>query len=226
MGATSWGGSALRTFFTLAAIIATCAHAAPAPRALNLSLPRPALELIRDDAAFLSFARQLCSETDRLLQADSAATAEERKQLLGLRAHLALCLRQDDVALRVADRLRELQTDPGERAHSGLLTRALVESKRDPIALERSLLASLNALPRDPATRAAVARSAARLAAMSEASLVAEVRDVVAPKLAGGGPCTLELADQIVRAGHRLRNILPLRPPLLRAYEAALAGWR
>lgn len=226
MGVKSPGGFALRRFITLAVVIAACANAAPASRELNFSLPRPALELIRDDAAFLSFARQLSAETDRLLHADSAATADERKRLLGLRAHLTLCLGQDHVALQVADRLRELQTDPGERAHSGLLTRALVESKRDPVALERTLRASLNALPRDPAIRGAVERSAARLAAMSEASLISEIRDAVAPKLARGEPCTLELADQIVRAGHRLRNILPLRPALLRAYEAALADWR
>jgi len=33
------------------------------------------------------------------------------------------------------------------------------------------------------------------------------------------------MADQIIRAGHRLRNILPLRAAMLRAYETALATW-
>lgn len=171
-----------------------------------------------------SFARQLSRETDRLL-AIPGATPAQQKPLLGLRIHLALCLREDDVARTAADRLRELQTDPGERAHSGILTRALIDSQRDPGALEHRLLAGLQSLPRDPAVRSAVQRSAAKIAALSESSLLAEIRDNVAPKLARGEPCTLEMADQIVRVGHRLRNILPLRAAMLRAYEASLATW-
>ena len=190
----------------------------------SFSLPLPALELIWNDTAFFSFVRQLSDETDRLLAAPSATPAGQ-KLLLGLRIHLALCLRDDDVARAAAVRLRELQTDPGERAHSGILTRALIDSQRDPDALERTLLAALQALPGDPAVRRAVQRSAVKIAALSEASLLAEIRDDVAPKLARGEPCTLEMADQIVRAGHRLRNILPLRAAMLRAYEAALATW-
>lgn len=212
--------------FTGAVALGNRSSAAPAWHELSFPVPeRAILELVRDDDAFLAFVRELSARTVGLLQSDSTATPEQRKRLLAFRIHLALCLAQDDVARKTADRLRDLQTDPGERAHSGLLTRALVESKRDPVALERTLLALLNALPRDPAVRAAVARSASRIGTMSEAALIAEIRDGVAPKLARGEPCTLELADQIVRAGHRLRNILPLRAALLRAYEAALANW-
>lgn len=190
----------------------------------NLSLPCPALELIGDDDAFFSFARELTREVDRLLTDSPAATAEH-KRLLALRVHLALCLRDDAIARTAAERLRELQTDPGERAHSGVLTRALIDSQRDPDKLESVLLAALQALPRDPAVRSAVQRSAAKLAALSETALLAEIRDDVAPRLARGEPLTLEIADQIVRAGHRLRNILPLRAALLRAYDQALAAW-
>jgi hypothetical protein len=192
--------------------------------ALGLSLSCPAPELIRDDDAFFSFARELSRDVDRLL-ADPPATSAEHKRLLALRVHLALCLRDDAVARAAAEHLRDLQTDPGERAHSGVLTRALIDSQRDPDALERVLLAALQALPRDPAVRSAVQRSAAKIAALSEAALLAEIRDDVAPRLARGEPLTLEIADQIVRAGHRLRNILPLRAALLRAYGKALTTW-
>jgi hypothetical protein len=209
--------------FAAAFVNAGCGAPESRPR-FNLSLPRPALELVRDDTVFFSFARQLSHEADRWLAAPPATSAEQ-KRLLGLRVHLALCLREDDVARNAADRLRELQTDPGERAHSGVLTRALIDSQRDPGALEHELLAALQALPRDPAVRSAVERSAAKIAALSESSLLAEIRDDVTPRLARGEPCTLEVADQIVRVGHRLRNILPLRAAMLRAYETALATW-
>ncbi len=209
----------------LAVALGNAGSGAPGERPrLSISLPLPALELVRDDAVFFSFARQLSRETDRLLAAPDMS-AVEQKSLLGLRIHLALCLREDEVARGAADLLRELQTNPGERAHSGVLTRALIDSRRDPVALERTLRAALQALPRDPAVRRAVQRSAAKIAALSESSLLAEIRDDVGPKLARGEPCTLEMADQIVRAGHRLRNILPLRAAMLRAYEAALATW-
>jgi hypothetical protein len=211
-------------FLLAVALVSASNGAADERPQLSVSLPRPALELVRDDTGFFSFVRQLSHEADRLLAAPPA-TPTEQKLLLGLRIHLALCLREDDVARVAADRLRELQTDPGERAHSGVLTRALIDSQRHPGALERMLLAALRALPRDPAVRSAVQRSAAKIAALSESSLLAEIRDDVDPKLARGEPCTLEMADQIVRAGHRLRNILPLRAALLRAYEAALATW-
>jgi len=224
----------LCAFVMLLAFTTALAETAAAPAGQEPMFSRPAgpvLELVRDDDAFLSFARRLSVEADRMLLAETAGmaetiTPEQRKRLLGLRVHLALCLGQDEIASDAADRLREFQTDPGERAHSGLLTRALIESRRDPVALERTLRALLDALPRDPSVRAAVARSATRIAAMSETALIAEIRDGVAPKLARGEPCTLEIADGIVRAGHRLRNILPLRAALLRAYEAALANWR
>jgi hypothetical protein len=210
--------------FLVAALATATGGATESQTPISVSFPGPALELVRDDTAFFSFARQLSREADRLL-ATPGATPAEQKSLLGLRVHLALCLHEDDIARAAADRLRALQTDLGERAHSGVLTRALIESRRDPTVLEPTLLAALKALPRDPEVRSVVQRSAARIAAFSESSLLAEIRNDVSPKLARGEPCTLEMADQIVRAGHRVRNILPLRAAILRAYEAALATW-
>lgn len=189
-------------------------------------LPAPPLELISDHDAFKRFTQEMQQAVDRLLATENSDWGEQRKRLLNLRVHLALCVGQDDVALQTVDRLRDLQTDPGERAHSGVLTQALVASKRNPVALARLLRASLAALPRTPAVHAAVARSAGRIEALSESAIVAEIRDDVAPKVARGEPCTVEMADQIIRAGHRLRNILPLRSAILQAYQATLAEWR
>lgn len=78
--------------------------------------------------------------------------------------------------------------------------------------------------PRSSRTKAALVRARQKIEEMSRDALLAEIRENIAPRLARGEPCTLEIADQLVRSGHRLRNILPLRAAMLRAYSAALAA--
>jgi hypothetical protein len=143
--------------------------------------------------------------------------------LLAFRVHLALHLREDELALRLAGQIRASQSDPGERAHSGLTTQALVNSQRDPVRFERELTRLLQELPRDARTRAALVRARQKIEELSREALRADVRETIAPRLARGEPCNLEMADQLVRAGHRLQNILPLRAAMLRAYAAALS---
>jgi hypothetical protein len=178
--------------------------------------------LVQDSGRFTRFAREVAAQVDQMLKASPDDTSH--KMLLGLRVHLAIYLDEDQRALEVAERIRESQTDPGERAHSGLTTRALVSSQRDPVRFERDFTRLLGALPRDASIRAALVRAREKIEQISEESLLAEIRTNVAPRLARGEPCTLEMADQLVRAGHRLRTILPLRPAMLRSYTAAIAA--
>lgn len=196
------------------------AGAAAAPPAF--ALKGDPLELVQDANRFTSFARIVATETDARLRATPEAT--KRKQLLALRVHLALHLREDELALRLAGQIRASQSDPAERAHSGLTTQALVHSQRDPIRFEREFTRLLQELPRDARTRAVLVRARKKIEEMSSETLLADLRENVAPRLTRGEPCTLEMADQLVRAGHRLRNILPLRAAMLRAYSAALAA--
>ena len=47
-------------------------------------------------------------------------------------------------------------------------------------------------------------RARERIAATTEKALLDDVRDNLAPPLARGEPCTLEVADQLIRTRHRL----------------------
>jgi hypothetical protein len=178
-------------------------------------------ELVQDAGRFGRFGREVAATADRMLAA--APDAATRKLLLGLRVHLALYFREGPLALKLAEQIRASQTDGGERAHSGLTTQALVRAEGDPIRFEKEFARLLSELPRDAGVRAALVRARQKIEELSRENLLAEIRENVAPRLARGEPCTLELADQIVRAGHRLQTILPMRAAMLRAYSAAIA---
>ena len=190
------------------------------------TLPAPPLELVQSAAKFEPFARAVAAEADRQLHAATRPAPATYRFLLSVRVHLAIYLGENELALDLAAKIRAGQSEPGERAHSGLTTRALVSSRRDPAAFEAEFTRLLRGLPRDELIRDALIRARAKIAGLSEATLLADVRNVVAPRLARGEPCTLELADHLVRAGHRLRTILPLRAAMLRAYDDAIAAQR
>ncbi len=69
-----------------------------------------AIALVQDAERFSAFARDVASIVDASLQRTSEPAGE--KLLLGLRLHLALHFRKDELALRLAERIRASQTDP------------------------------------------------------------------------------------------------------------------
>lgn len=181
------------------------------------------LELVTTEAAFAPFAQRVAADVATALKHQPPPDPTRLKLLLGLRVHLALHFRDDAAALAAAEQIRALQTDPAERSHAGLTTRALVAGKHEPEAFEREFTRLLRSLPRDPATRAMLGRAREKIAATTEAALLADVRANIAPRIAAGEPCTLEIADQLVRIRHRLVGILPLRDALLRSYDSVLS---
>lgn len=194
---------------------------------LAVRISEPPLELVQDTERFHAFARRLAVEVDRQLAGESAAaTSDAQKKLLGLRAHLALYLGESEIALRTAATIRALQSDPAERAHSGLATQALVAARGDAAKFEAEFARLLVALPREAAIREVLLRGRARIAAMTEAALLGEFTGAAAAKFVASESLTVEQADAIVRVGHRLRTILPLRDAMLRAYDAGIARQR
>ena len=187
------------------------------------NLAVPPLQLVTTEAEFAPFAHRVAADVEAALRHQPPPEAARLKLLLGLRVHLALHSRDDATALDAAARIRALQTDPAERAHAGLTTRALVAGKHEERAFEREFTRLLRSLPLDPATRAVLVRAREKIAATTESALLDEVRTTIAPRIAAGEPCTLEIADQLVRVRHRLEGILPLRDAMLRAYDSALS---
>lgn len=208
----------------VARLILALAAVALAPvcgaQTLAITLAGPPLELVQDTERFNAFARRLAGEVDRQL---AEVPADAQKKLLGLRAHLALYLGESETALRIAAKIRALQSDPAERAHSGLATQAMVAARGDAAKFEAEFARLLLVLPRDAAIREVLLRARAKIAAMTEASLLGEITGAAAPAFVAGESLSVEQADAIVRVGHRLRTILPLRAAMLRAYDAGIA---
>lgn len=179
----------------------------------------PPLQLVTNEADFAPLGQSVAAAVAAALQQTPPPDGARLKLLLGLRVHLALHFGNHAAALDAAAQIRALQTDPAERAHAGLTTEAIVAAKHDPILFEKEFSARLATLPRTPAIRAVLTRAREKVAASTETALLEDVRQNIAPRLARGEPCTLEIADQLVRVRHRLAGILPLRAALLRAYD-------
>jgi hypothetical protein len=198
-------------------------------------LPASVVEVVRDEGHFRAFAEPVRAEVARLLgepaAVDNAATL---KLLLASRVHLAHYFGDDDEATATAAWIRTLQTSPVQKTFAGLTTFAAVATRRQHPGLgsshplfrktfAREFADRLRELPRTTEVAAMLREQRQKIADLSEADLVAEARDKIAPAIARRGFCGLGEADQLVRVRHRLVNILPLQAEMLEAFDAAIA---
>lgn len=213
-----------------ACLLAGCADRAE-PR---YPLPVEPLELVLDEDAFHEFARPVLADVERGLARQPPPELARLKLLLSIRVHLAHDARDDEAALAAAARIRELQTNPADKAFAGLTTQAAVAARRatgastaSPAYLQafaRELAAQLDSLPRSPDIRSMLEQQRAKIDAITRENLLREVREKIAPAIAERGYCDLELADQLVRVYHRLTSIVPAREVTLQALDAAIAA--
>lgn len=220
-------------FLTLLAVAGSALSAAPDVR---FELPAAPLELVTDEAKFAPFAHAVGAEVDRLLGVPSAVDDPATLQLLlSMRVHLAHHHADNEAAVATAAWIRSLQTDPAGRAFAGLTTLASVEARRrhpgaapDDAAYRRTFLDAfsrqLQALPRTAEMTVFLRGQRQKIADITEAALLAETRDVIAPAIQRRGYCGLAEADQLVRVRHRLVSILPVRGETLQALDAAIAA--
>lgn len=231
----------MRTAFRRGLLCLSLAMAAPALRAtaapdVQFELSVPPLELVQDERRFREFAVRVGAEVERLLGVPAAVDDPSTlKRLLSTRVHLALYLADDEKAVSTAAWIRSLQPDGAERAFVGLTTLASVTARRtNPGAapqerryrdtFRRELSRQLEALPATPEIVAMLRAQREKIAAINEAALLAEARDIIAPLLAHPGYCGLEGADQLVRIRHRLIGIVPVCAETLAALDAAIAA--
>lgn len=204
--------------------------------ATTFALPAPPLELVQDEAKFAPFAREVSAKVEQLL-GDPAAVDDPGAlaMLLSTRVHLAHHFSDNEKAIATAAWIRSRQTDPAGRAFAGLTTLASVEARRrhpgsppTDAAYRATFRAEfdrrLAALPRTPEMTAFLRGQRQKIAEITEAALLAETRDVIAPAIARRGHCGLAEADQLVRVRHRLLGILPVRGETLAALDAAITA--
>lgn len=219
--------------FALALVPVALSAAAPEGR---FDLPAPPLELVTHEEKFRVFAQTVQADVESQLgqpaRVDDLAVL---KTLLSTRVHLAHHFGDNEKAISTAAWIRSLQPDPAEKAFAGLTTLAAVKSRRDNpgaapdsavyrAAFAREFAQQLANLPRTPEIVTMLRRQREKIAGLTEAALLAEVRDVIEPALKKRGYCGLTEADQLVRVRHRIVSILPVKNETLSALDAAIAS--
>jgi len=188
--------------------------------------------LVRDDAKFRAFARELARDTETVLAQHDIQDKAKLRELLTLRARLDLLDGRYDEALKGTAAVRELEEKPANKLLSGTTLRAIVEARRkvgdmtsDAYRREvaRLVAAELAAMPYD-VVQNEVKEGKAGLEMMSEALALGYVNNVLQPTVDKAGSLSSDLAPSIVGARYRMAVLLPLKAGLVDAYASYLAA--
>jgi hypothetical protein len=179
--------------------------------------------LVRDDAKFKAFARELRRDTESVLAQYDIEDKAKMRELLGVLVRLDLLDGRYDDALRGALRIRELEEKPADKLLSGMTVRAMVEARRiagndtsDAYRREvsRLIAADLAGMPYDVIqNEIKEAKMGAEI--LSEALALGYINNVLQPTVDKAGSLSSDLAPIIVGARYRLTFVLPLKEPLI-----------
>ena len=188
--------------------------------------------LVRDDAKFKAFARELRRDTESVLAQYDIEDKAKMRELLGVLVRLDLLDGRYDDALRGALRIRELEEKPADKLLSGMTVRAIVEARRivgdntsDAYRREvsRLIAADLAGMPYDVIqNEIKEAKMGAEI--LSEALALGYINNVLQPTVDKAGSLSSDLAPIIVGARYRLTFVLPLKEPLIATYAPYLAA--
>jgi len=188
--------------------------------------------LIRDDAKFRAFARELRRDIDSVLAEYDIADKAKLRELQGVLVRLDLIEGRYDSALSGALKIRELEEKPADKLLSGLLVRAIVEARRvtgnttsDAYRREvsRLITADLAGMPYE-VIQNEIKEGKAGAEVISEALALGYVNNVLQPTVDKAGALSSDLAPIIVAAKYRLMFVLPLKETLIATYTPYLAA--
>ncbi len=188
--------------------------------------------LVRDDAKFGAFARELRRDIDSVLARYDIADKAKLREFLGVLVRLDLLEGRYDVALSGALRIRELEEKPADKLLSGMVVRAIVEARRvvgnttsDAYRKEvsRLITADLAGMPYD-VIQNEIKEAKAGAEILSEALALGYVNNVLQPTVDKAGSLSSDLAPIIVAARYRLQYALPLKDTLVATYTPYLAA--
>jgi hypothetical protein len=189
-------------------------------------------ELVRDEAKFSAFARELRRDTQSVLAEYDVGDKAKLRELLGVLVRLDLLEGRYDDALKGAARVRELEEKPADRLLSGMTVRAIVGARRsagdrDSAAYRREVSrlvsAELAAMPYD-VVQNEVKEAKAGMEILSEALALGYVNNVLQPTVDRAGALSSDLAPIVVGARYRLQFLLPLKTTLVDTYAPYLAA--
>jgi hypothetical protein len=189
-------------------------------------------DLVRDDAKFRPFARDLRRDIESVLARYEIADNAALRQLLGVLVRLDWLEGRYDDALAHAAQVRELEDKPAEKLMSGQTIRAIVAAERkaggrDSTAyraeVARLIRAELDGMPYEVIENdAKQAKASAEL--IGEALVLGRLRDVLQPTVDKTGSLSSDLAPGVVRAKFALAATLPLKQALIETYGGYLAA--
>ena len=162
--------------------------------------------LVRDDAKFNAFARELRRDIDSVLATYDISDKAKLREFLSVLVRLDLLEGRYDDALVGALKIRELEEKPADKLLSGLLVRAIVEARRvvgnttsDAYRREvsRLITADLAGMPYD-VIQNEIKEAKAGAEIMSEALALGYVNNVLQPTVDKAGSLSSDLAPIIV----------------------------
>jgi len=188
--------------------------------------------LIRDDAKFGAFARELRRDVQSVLAGYDIADKAKQRELLTLLVRLDLLEGRYDDALKGALKVRELEEKPADKLLSGMTVRAIVEARRrvgDHTSeayrreVSRLVAADLAGMNYD-VVQNEIKEAKAGTEILSEALALGYVNNVLQPTVDKAGSLSSDLAPVVVGARYRLVFALPLKDTLVETFSAYLAA--
>jgi subtilisin family serine protease len=189
-------------------------------------------EIVRDDAKFKAFSRELRRDTESVLAQYEIADKATHRQLLGVLVRLDYLEGRYDEALKGAARVRELEEKPADKLLSGMTIRAMIAAERKAGSrtsdaykneVNRAIAVELNGMPFD-VVQNEVKEGKASAEIVSEALALGYIREAMQPTVDKAGSLSSELAPALVNAKYRIVAVLPLKETLIGTYSTYLAA--
>ena len=188
--------------------------------------------IVRDDAKFRAFAKDLRRDDESVLAQYDIADKATLRQLLGTLARLDYLEGRYDEALKGLARIRELEEKPADKLLSGLTMRAMINAERKVgnrnsdayrAEVKRLITAELDAMPYE-VVQNEVKEAKAGTEIASEALALGYLREAVQPTVDKAGALSSDLAPMLVNARFRIVAQLPLKETLIDSFGPYLAA--
>ncbi len=189
-------------------------------------------DLVRDDAKFKPFAREVRRDLESVLGQYDIDDKATQRQLLGELAQLDMLDGNYDAALARIAQVKALEDKPADKLLSGITTRAIAAGVRaNPdrtsaayrAAVSQSIKDDLAGMPYDLiANEAKEIKAGAEL--LGEGRLIGNVREVLQPAVDKNGSLSSDLAPTLVRIKYAYQYVVPLKPALVDAWTTYLAA--
>jgi subtilisin family serine protease len=182
--------------------------------------------LVRDEAAFAPFAVKLRADVESVLGDYEIADKSTQRQLQNTLLQLDVLEGKHAAALARVETLRALQDKPADKLLTGLLARAVVETRQQaPAATPQAysadvaerLSAALKPLPFAVVSNG-IKQAKASAELVGESLVLGNVRSVLQPIVDQAGALSSDLAPGIVSARYALTVPLPLKQTLIDTY--------